>query len=121
MSFFTRTMQAKDQITSNCQCHQPPFHYESFNTLSLGEDSLGAEITIDTCKKCGQSWLKLLIEQPHHSKSGRWWRVAVSAENCKTLVVANTRAFIEQQSECFVGGSFFESTGHRVNAPIKIL
>lgn len=121
MSFFSRTIESKNQIASNCVCSKPPFHFKSFDTESIGEDSLGAEITIDTCKKCGQSWLKLLIEQPHHSRSGRWWRVAVSAENSKTLVVANIRAFIEQQTECFVGGSFYESSGHLLRAPIKII
>jgi hypothetical protein len=101
MSFFSSMMQSKDQIASNCQCNKPPFHYESFNTSSLGEDALGAEITIDSCKTCGQLWLKLLIDEPHYSKSGRWWRVVLSAENAETLAARDVRQYIEQQAPSY--------------------
>ena len=81
-------------------------------------DPFHAEVSIDTCKRCGTPWLVYLIEQEHHTGSGRWWRVALSSEMGKGPTVAEARSIVEQASWCFVGGSFYNSRGHRVNAPI---
>jgi len=58
-----------------CNCRKPPFHFPGFTVLELGEDLSGASISVATCKKCGAKWLNYLIEEPHHTGSGRWWRV----------------------------------------------
>jgi hypothetical protein len=101
-----------------CACAEPPFHYLNFERVALGMDPFHAEVSIDTCKRCGTPWLVYLIEQEHHTGSGRWWRVALSSEMGKGPTVAEARSIVEQASWCFVGGSFYNSTGHRVNAPI---
>lgn len=114
------TFSSADVAVSNCQCDRPPFHFTNFKTVELGEDSFGAEIAIDTCNICGLSWVNCLIEEPHYSKSGRWWRAVLPNENRTMLSAENARAFVEQQGACFVGGSYFNSTGYRINSPIKI-
>lgn len=107
-------------MSANCRCQSPPFLYTDYTTIDLGEDSHGAEVSLSTCTRCGLIWLKYLIEEPHYSKSGRWWRVIVSPEQQSSIVADGARSFIEQQKEGFAGGSFFDSTGDRIYAPIKI-
>jgi hypothetical protein len=105
----------------NCKCGTPPFYYADFSTTEVGEDASGAEISLETCKSCGQMWIKYLIEEPHLSRSGRWWRVQVSPEQRHKISPAHVKEFIEEQPWCFVGGSFFESTGKKVIAPIHVV
>jgi hypothetical protein len=120
MNLFRITKQSKDEVPSICTCSKLPFNFMHFKTVALGEDSFGAEITINTCKKCGLAWLKYLIEEPHYSRSGRWWMTALPTQGSSGLSVANARQYIERQAECFAGGSYFKSTGHHISAPIKI-
>lgn len=100
-----------------CNCEKPPFHYLDFNRSDIGEDSSGAEISVDTCKKCGAIWLVYLIEEPHYSNSGRWWRTKLITPE---ITPELSKDYIESQDWCFVGGSFHNSTGIKKNAPIKI-
>lgn len=105
---------------ANCVCRTPPFHYTLYDTVELGEDARGAEVSLSTCKSCGQAWLRYLIEEPHYSRSGRWWQVAVPTDRAAAVTAAMAREFIEAQGEGFVGGSYFNSTGRSVAAPIRI-
>ncbi|WP_072427073.1 hypothetical protein [Chitinimonas taiwanensis] len=57
---------------------------------------------------------------PHYSQSGRWWRVAISAQQAASMQAGTARDFIQQQAEGFAGGSFFRSSGHRITAPIVL-
>lgn len=100
-----------------CSCEKPPFIYSNYDSDELGCDSTGAEVSIHTCKKCSKSWLKYLIEQPHYSKSSRWWLATLSATSISTELAKN---YIESQKSCFIGGDYFESTGKKIGAPIKI-
>jgi hypothetical protein len=65
-------------------------------------------------------WVEYQIEDPHHSQSGRWWRVEVSSEHATKLTAETAKEFIEQQASGFAGGSFFGSSGHVVEAPIHV-
>jgi len=104
-----------------CKCQEPPFNFADYETIELGEDSDGAEVSLSTCKQCQLVWLKYLIEEPQYSRSGRWWRVAVLPDHVNHLNVDTARDFIQQQPDGFVGGSYFESLGMRVTAPIRII
>lgn len=100
-----------------CVCLSPPFSYLNYESNELGCDSAGAEVSINICKKCSKLWLKYLIEQPHYSKSGRWW---IAELNVNSISVESARNYIESQKWCFIGGSYFESAGIKLKAPIKI-
>ncbi|MBU2983979.1 hypothetical protein KO528_01330 [Saccharophagus degradans] len=100
-----------------CACEKPPFNYLDYKTTNLGEDNNGAEVSIDHCKKCGSNWVKYLIEEPHYSNSGRWWR-AISSEPALSADIA--KEYIQSREWCFIGGSFHNSTGKKVYAPITI-
>ncbi|MBI5722621.1 MAG: hypothetical protein HZA50_01590 [Planctomycetes bacterium] len=75
---------------------------------------------METCIRCGARWLKYLIEEPHYTRSGRWWRVPLTGADLPEIGMDNIRQYIEKQPWCFVGGSFFNSTGARKIAPIAI-
>ena len=108
-------------MSNDCACHVPPFRFTDYETVDLGADPRGAEVSLETCRRCGQVWLKYLIEEPHYSRSGRWWRATVPPERRGEIGAANARAFVEAQPAGFVGGSFFDSTGKSVSGPLRIL
>ncbi len=103
-----------------CKCCIPPFNFQNFSKTHLGEDASGAEITLDRCTHCGQLWLNYLIEDPSFSHSTRWWRVVLTLEQKQGISAATSRGFIEQQAWCFIGGSYYGSSGNRSEAPIRI-
>ncbi len=103
-----------------CKCKHPPFYYGDYHTIETGDDPRGAEVSVATCKQCGIVWLTYLIEEPQHSRSGRWWRVEVSPECRAQVSLATAREFVERQPTGYVGGSFFNSSGHAITGPIHI-
>jgi len=103
-----------------CTCRQPPFRFSDYHTVDLGEDSRGAEISLDTCKSCGKLWLAYRIDEPHYRRSGRWWRVEIAAGDPSTVSAATARDYVERSTEGFAGGSFFDSQGHAIAAPIRV-
>jgi len=107
-------------IQRSCACRRPPFRFQDYDTEPIGEDRHGAEISVSTCKRCGALWLEYLIEEPHYSRSGRWWRVEIPAEHRKEVAAETAREFVEHAAEGFAGGSFFDSQGHAITAPIKV-
>jgi hypothetical protein len=107
-------------VSASCRCTTPPFSASEFATRELGTDAEGAEVSIDTCRHCGRDWLRYLVEEPHHSRSGRWWRVAVPASMAPTLRAAQARGYIQLQVDGFVGGSYFDSAGRAITGPIEI-
>ena len=102
-----------------CSCRRPPFQYTDYDTEHSGEDNHGADIAVSTCKACGSVWLKYLVEEPHHSRSGRWWRVELPADAAKGVSAASARGLIECSAEGFAGGSYYDSQGHAISAPIR--
>ena len=100
-----------------CKCEKPPFHYLNFERNELGYDVSGGEVAEEICNECGTKWLVYLLEEPHYTKSGRWWRIKVTNEEYTKETV---KEIIESKEWCFVGGSFYDSQGKKVNAPIKI-
>jgi hypothetical protein len=107
-------------MTDPCRCRRPPFHYTDFEVEALGMDAHHADVEIQTCRHCGTGWLKYLLEDAAFTGSGRWWRVEVPEPRDPILLAATARDFIERQAEGFRGGSYFDSTGHRIVAPIRI-
>jgi hypothetical protein len=107
-------------MATPCPCRTPPFHHADFEVEHLGHDGVDAEVTIQTCRRCGTDWLRYFIEEEFRSRSGRWWRVEVPEPRDPILLAGTARDFIERQADGFAGGSHFESTGHRIVAPIRI-
>jgi hypothetical protein len=106
--------------SSICRCRRPPFHYQDYERAVLGDDRHWAEVSVDRCKFCGTYWLKYLIEEAHHTASGRWWRVILPESDRDSIQAEDARAFIERQASGFYGGSHFASRGDVFNRPPKI-
>jgi hypothetical protein len=103
-----------------CTCRRPPFRFTDDETVQLGEDSRGAEVTLSTCKACGTAWLTYRIDEPHHRRSGRWWRVETAPADARAMSPAAARDYVERCAAGFVGGSFFDSHGRAIAAPITV-
>ena len=103
-----------------CKCEEPPFFYFDYHTVDLGVGANYASVNIDTCKKCGKKWLKVLIEEEHYSRSGRWWRAPVEPERVSSITPETATQFIESLEWCFVGGSYYDGKIQKVNGPIEI-
>ena len=103
-----------------CACRHPPFPFTDYHTVDLGEDSRGAEVSLSTCKSCGAIWLKYFIDEPHYPRSGRWWRVEIAAADASAMSAATARDHVQRSPEGFAGGSFFDSQGHAIVAPITV-
>jgi len=110
----------KTTAQHSCYCMKPPFRFEDYDIAEIGEDSYGGKISLSTCKCCGTIWLMYSIEWPHYSRSGRWWRVKVAAENERSVSAATAKEFVESAADGFAGGSFFNSQGHAITAPINV-
>lgn len=119
MSFwFKNVAHASVSGTGPCACKQPPFRFDGYDSTMLGEDQQGAEVSLSKCKRCGITWLMYFIEEPHYSRSGRWWRVEVAPDHALELSALSARQYVENSSAGFAGGSYFNSSGHVVTAPI---
>lgn len=88
------------------KCKNPPFYFEDYEIEELGVDEnfKYAEVTVDTCKKCGAKWLEYLIEEEHYTKSGRWWRTPIEGNYFNNLTALNAKEYLELSEWCFVGG-----------------
>lgn len=103
-----------------CCCRHPPFHFADFVSEHLGEDRHGAEISLATCKRCATRWIHYLVEEPHYSRSGRWWRVEVPPQGEYRVSVDDARSLVARSPEGFAGGSYHGSQGYLVMAPIHV-
>ena len=125
MKWFKRLMDSASRSSGAtrghpCSCRRPPFRHTDYDTKHIGEDRHGADAAVATCKACGSVWLTYFIEEPHYSRSGRWWRVELPTDALKEVSAASARALIERSAEGFAGGSFFNSQGHAITAPIRV-
>jgi hypothetical protein len=107
-------------MSSFCKCQSPPFCFSDYSVKQFGEDSTGANVSIETCLHCGRKWLKYIIEEPHYSQSGRWWRVLIATETVPSVSAHAARSYIEAQTEVFRGGSYFRTSGEKILGPLHI-
>jgi len=107
---------------TNCRCLTPPFDYRDYESRSLGLDTTHGrygEVSLQTCRHCGTTWLSYLVEYEAFTASGRWVRGAISSGQAQTLTPEQAIAVLEQLPWHFVGGSAYRSTGQRSTRPIR--
>lgn len=103
-----------------CKCFEPPFTAEKFATLPLGEDKNYGEVSIETCKICGQKWLRYFYENEAFTKSGRWYRGIISEKEANQITPNNAIEYLENLTWHIRGGSYFETLGDYGSGKIKI-
>lgn len=97
-----------------CGCQQPPFKAEDFASTYLGCDpSEGryAEVSLQRCLRCERVWLVYQFEIEGLSHSGRWYRGLLQPEQVAAVRPQQAAALLASLPSCFVGGSYFESSG----------
>ena|ERR1051325_10886846 len=105
-----------------CRCMTPPFNYLDYYTVSLGIDmtkNRGAEVTIETCRACGNKWLRYFVEYEFFSQSGRWYRGLVTPELLESLTPEGAPELLSSLPWYFYGGSYFRTLGRRGSGPIR--
>ncbi|MDH3647023.1 MAG: hypothetical protein OER80_09640 [Gammaproteobacteria bacterium] len=112
----------RQKQSRRCSCETPPFtYYGAYAQNELGEDSSQNEISIsDRCDGCGLHWLVYYIDQPHHTNSGRWWRVKIAAKDLDGFSADMAKSYIEDQEWCLVGGSYYDQGTQRIEGPIRV-
>lgn len=106
---------------SHCGCMTPPFNYRDFETDHLGTDHAAArcaDVSIDSCRRCGQRFLHYHFEFEAFSRSGRWYRGAITPEQAERVTPATALAVLSSLSWYFYGGSYYDTTGRRSEIPL---
>lgn len=101
---------------ADCVCMNPPFHDADYDTTVIGVDKTSgrfAEVTIETCKRCGSLWLRYCYEIEAFSQSGRWYRGLVTPEVIAELQPEHAPVILAALPWYFYGGSYYQTTGQR--------
>ena len=101
----------------------PPFLYSDYDSRSVGVDETNGrfgEVSVDTCKVCGQMWLHYLVEYESFSESGRWYRGPVTPEMVESLRPEQAPELLASLPWRFSGGSYFRSQGQKGTGPIIV-
>lgn len=116
------TDRGQDQ-DENCACLTPPFHHADFDSRHLGTDAANgryAEVSIDTCRRCGRTWLLYLVEYEAVPHSGRWYRGLVTPAVAAGVTPDSAARVLEGLPWRFRGGSFFGATQREAGGPLML-
>jgi hypothetical protein len=100
---------------------RPPLTSTDFERRYLGVDATGgrfADVSIDCCRHCGQRWLEYFYEIEAFSRSGRWYRGAITAAQAGAVTPETAPAVLAALPWHLYGGRHFDSTGSRRDAPL---
>lgn len=87
---------------------------------SLGMDRHFGEVTLEICALCGKYWLHYLYENEGISKSGRWYRCPINLVDIQKITADEALARLEQSSETYCGGSYFDGKVGRWHGKINL-
>lgn len=99
----------------DCPCYLGPVGLLGEETY-LGTDSHFADISILTCSKCGQKWVRYHYENEAFSRSGRWFLAAVD----ESVQCSSAKLKIETSVEYWCGGSYFDGKVFLSCGPIHL-
>jgi hypothetical protein len=106
---------ALDYGEDPCRCHSPDASYRQFTSRYLGVDETDgryADVEILQCVDCGQLWLRYHVEYEGFSKSGRWARGQLTAEEASAMTPDAAGDAFTAMSGYLYGGSFYGRSGH---------
>ncbi len=99
----------------------PPFWYRDYDSRPLGVDMTKGrhgEVSVETCKACGQMWLRYFVEYEFFSESGRWYRGPVTPKMVASLRPEQAPELLASLPWHFYGGSYFRSQGRKRAGPV---
>ena len=71
-------------------------------------DGRFAEVSVLTCRECGQHWLRYFYEAEAFTGSGRWYLGAITPGQLSALSAENAKVMMEGLGWYFYGGSYFD-------------
>lgn len=101
-----------------CKCMIPSLRTADFSIVQIGTDETNGrfgDVSIATCKTCGQQWLCYQLEYEAFSRSGRWYRGAISPDDAEAMKPEAAVTAIVKMDWYFAGGSYFNSTGLKMS------
>ena len=104
-----------------CRCMTPPFDYRDYASREVGVDETHGrfgEVAIETCRVCGRTWLRYLVEYEAFTGSGRWFRGLVPGDVARKVTPEAAIGVLESLEWYFAGGSYFRSRGFRASGPV---
>jgi hypothetical protein len=99
----------------------PPPDHRDYVREELGVDGARgryADVAIERCKYCGRPWLHYHYEMEAFTGSGRWYRGLVTPEQAARATPHNALQILAELPWHLYGGSYFETTGKRSDAPL---
>lgn len=110
LNLANRLDSAMSEQDAVCACNQPVC--DSLRALRyLGTDSQHLDSRLLRCDRCGQIWLESTYEIEGVSKSGRWFRGALSPALVESVTAADASRVLSVLPSYFVGGSHFGEAG----------
>ena len=103
--------------TALCGCFTKPEDFLVTN-FELGMDGSFAEVSLLTCARCGQRWLRYFYEMEAFTASGRWYLGAITGEQASHLTADNAKAVLEGLGWYIYGGSYYEGKRGRASGRI---
>jgi hypothetical protein len=101
----------------------PPFRYTDYDSRPLGVDKTNGrfgEVSVETCKACGQMWLRYFVEYEFFSESGRWYRGPVTHAMVESLRPEQAPELLANLPSYFYGGSYFRTPGREGRGPVIV-
>jgi hypothetical protein len=94
-------------------------HWDYDSTMIGVDETNGrfGEVSVETCKACGQMWLRYFVEYEFFSESGRWYRGPVTPEMVESLKPEQAPELLASLPWRFSGGSYFRSQGQKGTGP----
>lgn len=89
-----------------CPCFAAPLR-DLTAARELGMDRRMAEVSVLTCPKCGQLWLRYFYEVEAFTGSGRWYLGPLTPEQSALLTPEQAKSVLESLDWYFYGGSYY--------------
>lgn len=71
-------------------------------------DERFAAVSLWTCPRCGQRWLRYEYEVEAFTASGRWYLGPVTARQAEELTASQAKTTLESLDWYYYGGSYFD-------------
>jgi len=100
-------MESSMENQAACACLELVYVPWESEDKYLGTDEYYAEISLQTCKRCGRIWLRYFYENEAFTKSGRWYRGLVPDDQVESVSAEGAREFLGKLEWYLCGGSFY--------------
>jgi len=73
-----------------------------------------ADVSCSRCKRCSRLWLWYQVDYEAFSRSGRWARGLINAEDAQAIQPSEAASYLERLEWHIRGGSYFNGLAKKV-------